>query len=180
MSLKKSLISNWYWIDKGSVPKVGFPGGTGYKELTCQCRRQETRVRSLCSEEPLEEAKATHCSIFAWRILWTEEPGKLWVHKELDTTELLTLSLHFTTDLSFSKIFLLNISPKRIYERPRGTRKKCSTLVAIREMEIKSTTRYKLISLLELWVNKCWYRCGEMKRLCIVMIVNCYSHYRKQ
>ena len=104
----------------------------------------------------------------------------LWVHKELDTTELLTLSLHFTMDLNFSKIFLLNISPKRICERPRGTWKKCSTLVATREMEIKSTMRYKLMSLLELWVNKCWYRCGEMKHLCIVMIVNCYSHYRKQ
>ena len=32
---------------------------------------------------------ATHCSILAWRILWTEEPGGYspWGHKELDTTE---------------------------------------------------------------------------------------------
>ena len=37
----------------------------------------ETRVRSLGWEDPLEEGKATHSSILAWRIPWTEEPGKL-------------------------------------------------------------------------------------------------------
>ena len=35
------------------------------------------RVRSLAGEDPLEEEMATHSSIFAWRILWTEEPGGL-------------------------------------------------------------------------------------------------------
>ena len=38
--------------------------------------RQET-WRSLCQEEPLEEEMATHSSILAWRIPWTEEPGRL-------------------------------------------------------------------------------------------------------
>ena len=38
---------------------------------------QETRVRSLGQEDPLEEAMATHSSILAWRIPWTEEPGGL-------------------------------------------------------------------------------------------------------
>ena len=38
---------------------------------------QETWVRSLGEEDPLEEGMATHSSILAWRILWTEEPGKL-------------------------------------------------------------------------------------------------------
>ena len=38
---------------------------------------QETRVRSLCREDPLEEEMATHCSILAWEIPWTEEPGRL-------------------------------------------------------------------------------------------------------
>ena len=36
---------------------------------------QETQVRSLGWEDPLEEGTATHSSILAWRILWTEEPG---------------------------------------------------------------------------------------------------------
>ena len=38
---------------------------------------QETRVQSLGQEDPLEKGKATHSSILAWRILWTEEPGGL-------------------------------------------------------------------------------------------------------
>ena len=38
---------------------------------------QETWVRSLDWEDPLEEEMATHSSILAWRILWTEEPGGL-------------------------------------------------------------------------------------------------------
>ena len=38
---------------------------------------QETRVRSLGLEDPLEEGMATHSSILAWRIPWTEEPGGL-------------------------------------------------------------------------------------------------------
>ena len=37
----------------------------------------ETRVRSLGQEDPLEKGMATHSSILAWRIPWTEEPGGL-------------------------------------------------------------------------------------------------------
>ena len=38
---------------------------------------QETRARMLCQEDPLEKRMATHVSVLAWRILWTEEPGGL-------------------------------------------------------------------------------------------------------
>ena len=38
---------------------------------------QETLVRSLGWEDPLEKGKATHSSILAWRIPWTEKPGRL-------------------------------------------------------------------------------------------------------
>ena len=38
---------------------------------------QETQVQSLGQEEPLEKGMATHSSILAWRIPWTEEPGWL-------------------------------------------------------------------------------------------------------
>ena len=38
---------------------------------------QETWVRSLGREDPLEKEMATHSSILAWRIPWTEEPGGL-------------------------------------------------------------------------------------------------------
>ena len=38
---------------------------------------QEIQVRFLSGEDPLEEEMATHSSILAWRIPWTEEPGGL-------------------------------------------------------------------------------------------------------
>ena len=38
---------------------------------------QQTWVRSLCWEDPLEKGMATHSNILAWRIPWTEEPGEL-------------------------------------------------------------------------------------------------------
>ena len=38
---------------------------------------QEARVQSLGQEDPLEKETTTHSSILAWRILWTEEPGRL-------------------------------------------------------------------------------------------------------
>ena len=38
---------------------------------------QETRVQNLGREDPLEKGMAIHSSIPAWRIPWTEEPGRL-------------------------------------------------------------------------------------------------------
>ena len=38
---------------------------------------QETQVQPLGWEDPLEKGVATHSSILAWRIPWTEEPGRL-------------------------------------------------------------------------------------------------------
>ena len=55
---------------------------------------QETRVRSLSREDPLEKRMKTHSSILVWRIPWTEEPGGLqsmWC-QESDMIEELTLS----------------------------------------------------------------------------------------
>ena len=49
---------------------------------------QETWVESLGLEDLLEEEMATHSSTLAWKIPWTEEPGRLpWGRKESDTTE---------------------------------------------------------------------------------------------
>ena len=49
----------------------------------------ETQVLSLGRGDPLEKGMATHSSILAWRISWTEEPGGYspWGLKELDMTE---------------------------------------------------------------------------------------------
>ena len=56
---------------------------------------QETCVQSLGGEDPLEKEMATHSSILAWRILWTEELGGLQStgRKESDTTG--RLHFHF-------------------------------------------------------------------------------------
>ena len=53
---------------------------------------QETWVRSLGREDPLEKGIAAHSNILDWRIPWTEEPGGLqsMESQELDTTEQLT------------------------------------------------------------------------------------------
>ena len=37
----------------------------------------ETQVRSLGQEDPLEKEMATHSSVLAWKIPWTEDPGRL-------------------------------------------------------------------------------------------------------
>ena len=55
---------------------------------------QETQVQPLGWEDPLDNGMATHSSILAWRIPWTEEPGGL--ESKLDTTEQLTLPLFHT------------------------------------------------------------------------------------
>ena len=56
---------------------LGFPGGISDRESTCQFRRHETWVQSLGRKDPLEEEVVTDSSILAWRIPWTEEPGRL-------------------------------------------------------------------------------------------------------
>ena len=53
----------------------GFPSGSDYKKNLHAM--QETWVQSLGREDPLEKGIATHSSILAWRIPWTEKPGGL-------------------------------------------------------------------------------------------------------
>ena len=45
--------------------------------VKCLPTMLETQVRSLGQEDPLEKEMATHSSILAWKIPWTEEPGRL-------------------------------------------------------------------------------------------------------
>ena len=54
---------------------MGFPGGSVVKKSALPMRG--IRVQSLGWDGPLEKEMATHSSIFAWRIPWTEEPGSL-------------------------------------------------------------------------------------------------------
>ena len=56
---------------------VGFPTGSVVKNPPAMQELQETWVQSLGWKDPLEEGMATHSSLLAWRIPWTEEPGRL-------------------------------------------------------------------------------------------------------
>ena len=62
--------------------------GASGKEQTCQYRRHK-REGFDPWEDPLEDERATHTSILAWRIPWTEEPGGVQLRgcKELDMTK---------------------------------------------------------------------------------------------
>ena len=62
----------WTWTpDCGNLhPTRGFPYSSGDKESACN-------AGFLGWEDPLEEEMTTHSSIIAWRIPWTEEPGRL-------------------------------------------------------------------------------------------------------
>ena len=55
-----------------------FPGDPGIKNLPVMKNLQETCILSLDLEDPLKKGVATHSSIRAWRISWTEEPGELY------------------------------------------------------------------------------------------------------
>ena len=58
----------------------GFPKWLCGKELPAE---QEMWVPSLGGGNPQEKEMATHSSILAWEILWTEEPGSPWGHKRV-------------------------------------------------------------------------------------------------
>ena len=69
--------------------RVGGEWGKWWASLVVQTVKNlpviwETQVRSLGQEDPPEEEMATHSSILAWRIPWTEEPGRYnpWSCKE--------------------------------------------------------------------------------------------------
>ena len=74
-------------LRQGPGPLCPVPGGQSsalpsWASLAAQMVKnlpvmQETQVRSLGREDPLEKGMATHSSILGWRISWTEEPVKL-------------------------------------------------------------------------------------------------------
>ena len=71
---------------------------------------QETRVQSLGWQDPLEEEMATHSSMPAWKLPWTEEPGGLqtmgsprsWTQLSMHAHILMSVVSHCSFDLNFS------------------------------------------------------------------------------
>ena len=72
-----------FWTrDQTGVPCIGRQILNHWASVVAQIVKnllamQETRVRSLGQEDPLEKGVAPYFSILAWRIPWTEEPGRL-------------------------------------------------------------------------------------------------------
>ena len=56
---------------------MGFPSGSVIKNPPAMQESQETQVRSMGQEDPLEDEMATHSNILVWRISWTVEAGRL-------------------------------------------------------------------------------------------------------
>ena len=71
----------------------GFFGGSAVKNLPA-VQEPKMWVQPLGQEDPLEEGMATHSSILAWRISWTEKPGRLVYGVARSRTQLKRLSMH--------------------------------------------------------------------------------------
>ena len=81
---KESGMAQWLNNNK---ERNSFPGGSVVKNPPSMQETQQTRVRSLGQKDPLEKKMATHSSIFAWEISWTEEPGVHGVAKSHTMTQ---------------------------------------------------------------------------------------------
>ena len=71
------FLGHEYILEKGWLPTpvfLGFPGGSDGEESSCNAGDLGS-IPGL--EDPLEKGTTTHSSILAWRIPWTEEPGRL-------------------------------------------------------------------------------------------------------
>ena len=85
MKVSNVILDNWWGLHfyfSGTIDT----GASLYKEFACSAGD----MGSVCWEDPLEEEMASHPSIFAWRIPWTEDPGGLQSvgsRKESDMTE---------------------------------------------------------------------------------------------
>ena len=56
---------------------LGLPRGSEIKNSSAIQKQQEIWVQSLDWEDPLKEEMTTHSSILAWKITWTEDPGRV-------------------------------------------------------------------------------------------------------
>ena len=78
--LENSMDRGAWWATVHGVEKSGTwlsDFSLVAQRLKCLPGMQETRVRSLGQEDPLEKEMATYSSTLAWRIPWREEPGRL-------------------------------------------------------------------------------------------------------
>ena len=137
--VKKDLILNRWrkyelkWGGSGSRKASQEPLGVSTSLVTPTVKylpaRQETWVRSLGWQDPLEKGMATHSSIFAWRIPCTEEPGGV-TESQTQLTLLLGLVREVTVVLKFGessgyeeKGYIWEKNPVGLSDRQDATKK---------------------------------------------------------
>ena len=101
--------------DQTSVPWIGRQILNQWTSVVARIVKnllalQETRVRFLGREDPLEKGMAPHSSILAWKIPWTEEPGGLQSMGSQRATERLTLSL-FLNHWATREVPIMHLKP---------------------------------------------------------------------
>jgi len=117
--------------------------GLAIKNPPAMWETQETGVRSLGQEDPLEEGKATHSSILAWRIPWTEEPGRLHtVHGVVKSqTRLSTQHIQPKRLFPFDVMRSLILSQQSVFKSERRVERGCGNREG--STRRKSSTREK-------------------------------------
>ena len=80
--MKRLTSSSYCWVDWRTLDSGALNKSLTYASLVAQSVKnlpavRETRVQPLGWEDPLEKEMATHSSILAWKISWTQEPGGL-------------------------------------------------------------------------------------------------------
>ena len=76
--ISHARIVDWVSLLQGTFPTQGLNSASLMAQSDNNSpAMQETWVQSLGQEDPLEKATATHSSTLAWKIPWTEEPGRL-------------------------------------------------------------------------------------------------------
>ena len=141
----RTQLSNWTELHE---VEWAFQGALVVKNLLADARGIEMEVPSLGWEDSLEEGMATHSSILAWRIPWTEEPGRLQsmrsqrVRHEWSNWACTHSEVQDAHTLSFSN----SSSRKQIYRVIRGYNKRihCSILCNRKKSSYsKMSTRMK-------------------------------------
>ena len=121
--------------------KDGFSSGSVIKNLPARQEMQETQVQSLGWEESLEEGTATHSSIPAWRIPWTEGAWQATVHRVTQSwTQLKRLGTHIINKDLLCSSGMLNVMRQPGWEGSWGRMDTCMCMTESLRCSPETTT----------------------------------------
>ena len=118
--------------------------------LKCLPAMRDTWVQSLGQEDPLEKEMATHSSTLAWRVPWTEEPGRL------QSMGLQRVGHDWATSLSLT-IQSSNHSPSLVFTQRSWNLSLCKTCIRIFIAAVVILPKLGSNQGVLQWVDKLWY-----------------------